>query len=663
MKQITLKKLELSNFKGIRSFTFEPNGANVEIFGDNETGKTTLFDAFNWVLFDKDSLDKKDFEIKKILDEKGTVEHHVDHIVTVSLVVDERPLELKKVYYEKYTKKRGSATEEFSGNTTDYFINGVPSKKKEYDDTVSELVNGKENLFKLITSPTYFNEQLNWKQRRKVLLNVCGDFTDEDVIACDIHLKELPEILGDHSIEDYRKILAAKRKEINQELDRIPIRIDEATRTKPELGGQSETDLKNKAADLQEQINQVDDKISAIRSGGEIDAKRNEIRKIEGLQLEMRNNFQADVHKTIAAKRDQYYDLKTHSDKDLRRSKDIEEQIASNKRKMQKLSLQLEDLRRDWFMLDDRTFEFTGETICSMCGQDLPADKIDAAKEHAEKHFNLRKAQDLEENKRQGLAVKQQLDDLKAEEDKLASEAEKAAARAKAVQPDLDAFQKEIDDLNGGVRSIMDDPDFQTTQNQIKAIELEIKDLQASTDDAVMTENEKKRELKGELATAETALLKFDQVRRIDKRIADLEAEEKRLAKEFEQSEKELNLTDEFIRLKVNLLEERINSKFKIARFKLFAEQINGGLQEVCETTYKGVPYNSMNNASRIKVGLDIINTLSNFYGLSAPIFVDNRESITKMIDIDAQVISLIVSEKDQKLRIEKTKEPLQEVI
>lgn len=662
MKRIELKRLELSNFKGIKQFVLDADGANVNVFGDNATGKTTLFDAFTWLLFDKDSQDKKDFQLKKV-DVSGKEQHHLDHSVSGAFLVDGRPVELQKFFKEKWTKKRGSATSEFSGHTNDYFVNGVPAKKKEFDETVSDLVSGNEDLFKLITSPTYFNEQLNWKQRRKVLLNVCGDLTDEDVIVGNQNLADLPNILDGHDIEDLRKIIAEKRKKINQELDRIPIRIDEAAKSKPELDEQSEAGLKAKVADLQEQINAVDDEIATIRSGGEIDKKRNEIRKIEGRQLELRNNFQKGVHEEIDEKRSEYYTKKSAHDKHIRTIADRKEKIASNERRIKKNEEKAEELRLNWASEDAKQFEFTGETVCAACGQELPADRVEDAKAHAETEFKRIKAQKLEDIQREGKELVDEVERLRKDNEGNAVDTAELSELANLVKQNMDKLQEQIDKLNAGTKSIMDDPEYQETQKRIKALELEIKDLQASTDDAIMAENEKKRVLKGQLASTETALLKFDSVRRIDKRISELEEQEKKLAKEFERTEYELNLTEEFIKTKVNLLEERINSKFEMARFKLFAEQINGGLNEVCETTYKGVPYNALNNAAKINVGLDIINTLSEFKGLSAPIFIDNREAVTHLIDIDAQIISLIVSEADKQLRVEKHNEPVEEAI
>jgi hypothetical protein len=140
----------------------------------------------------------------------------------------------------------------------------------------------------------------------------------------------------------------------------------------------------------------------------------------------------------------------------------------------------------------------------------------------------------------------------------------------------------------------------------------------------------------------------------IEKRIEELKAQEKKLAAEYERLEGELYLTEEFIRQKVSLLEEKINSKFEMARFKLFNVLVNGAVEECCETTYQGVPFSSLNNGARINVGLDIIRTLARHYNFYPPIFIDNREAVTSLIDMgDQQVISLIVSEKDKELRVE----------
>ena len=207
MKNVTLKRLVLENFKGCGNFSMEPAGKNVSVFGDNGTFKTTTFDAFCWLLFGKDSLGQSNFDIKT-LESSGEALHRLEHSVEAVFDFDGEELSLRKVYSEKWTKKRGSAGQEFTGHSVDHWVDGVPSKKKEFDAAVSLICD--EELFRLLTSPRFFNEGLHWQKRREILLSVCGDVSDQDVFASDPKLADLPAILGKHSLEDFRKIIKAR---------------------------------------------------------------------------------------------------------------------------------------------------------------------------------------------------------------------------------------------------------------------------------------------------------------------------------------------------------------------------------------------------------------------------------------------------------------------
>src|SRR5690606_2110005 len=191
-------------FKGIRNFELNTQEKDVNVFGDNAAGKTTLADAFMWLLFDKDSSNRKDFQIKTLKPD-GEPEHGLEHIVEAILELEDRQqIALKKVFQEKWQKKRGSATAEFTGHTTNHFVDGVPVQKKEYDARIAEIAD--ENIFRLLTDPRYFNEVLHWTDRRKLLLEVCGDVSDEEVISSQKALNALKDILGNRTIEQQRKI-------------------------------------------------------------------------------------------------------------------------------------------------------------------------------------------------------------------------------------------------------------------------------------------------------------------------------------------------------------------------------------------------------------------------------------------------------------------------
>lgn len=170
-----LNRLTLRNFKGCRDLTLDFQGRDTSIYGANGTGKTSIADAFSWLLFGKDSKDQANFDIKT-LDENNNPLPGLDHEVEAEMDMGDRTITLKKSYKEVWTKKRGEAAKTFTGHTTDHFLNGVPVQKKEYDAAIADIA--PESLFKLLTNPRYFNDQLHWQDRRKMLLDVCGDVSD-----------------------------------------------------------------------------------------------------------------------------------------------------------------------------------------------------------------------------------------------------------------------------------------------------------------------------------------------------------------------------------------------------------------------------------------------------------------------------------------------------
>ncbi|MFH5779096.1 AAA family ATPase [Heyndrickxia oleronia] len=651
MKTLKLLELNLKNFKGVKSFTLQANGENVKTFGDNATGKTTLFDAFVWVLFDKDSQNKKDFSIKT-LDSKGNELHGLDHEVEAKFLIDGRPLTFRKVYSEKWTKKRGSAQSEFTGHTTDYFIDGVPSKKKEYVDKVATIVD--EEVFKLLTSPSYFNEQLKWQDRRKTLLQVAGDVTDEEVIASQKSLADLPAILEGRSIEDHRKIIAVKRKEINEQLEKIPVRIDEINIGLPDLSGLNKQMLEGAINQINKEIDEKTDQISNIRNGNAITQKQKAIQEIEIELLRIKQEHESES-------KDEIYKLKARiqeeqSNISILNSKleSLKNQKRYNDDNIKRIEESLVQLRQEWQEVNSQEFVHTDACECPTCGQSLPEEQVSAARDKALSQFNLTKAKKLEDINQKGKQGNEQKQKFLSDNESLSKEYEKINSQVSDKNELLSKLDEQLKALESNIIDITENDQYVAKLQERSNLEREINDLRSFAQESILSIQEEIAKLKSERDQYQQDLNKFSIVDQSQKRIDELTQQERKLAAEYEKLEKENFLTEEFIRTKVNLLEEKINSKFKYARFKLFEEQINGGLKETCVTTFNGVPYDSgLNNAARINVGLDIINTLSEHYGLLAPIFIDNREAVTKLIETKSQTISLVVSEKDKVLRVE----------
>lgn len=644
-KNIRLAELHLSNFKGVKSFTLETGGASAKVYGDNATGKTTLFDAFTWLLFDKDSQNKKDFEIKTLSKDNKAVSG-VEHEVSAVLLIDGKSVELKKVYSEKWTKKRGSAKQVFSGHTTDYYVNDVPVKKKEFTEKVNDIIS--EDIFKLITSPSYFNEQMKWQDRLNVLMEIGGAVTDEDVISKNNSLSKLQSILDGKSLDEQKRILAEKRKKITKLLEQYPVRIDEINRSIDDVSDLNHEQLKEELKALESSLMALEDKVRSIRSDAGADRKKRML-QLEGDLQQIMNEYDSKRFQVVNEKKEAYYKAKN----DLSQIQNDLSNLITKKEHLTSFLSQIDkerfELREEWSKKYEESFE-DHQTDCPTCGQSLPEEKIQAAIEK----FNLQKSAFLERIADKGKQLGIEYDNKQNELYEVDEQLQKLNLEEKFKASNLEKLKENMEQAEASIAPLSDNPMYLDKVEELEKINNEIQSYEQETSGAVQTINEQIKEKKQEMKLVLNDLLCIDKAKQALKRIEELKDEERKMADEYNEVEQQSFLIEEFIRTKMNLMEERINSKFKYARFKLFEEQVNGGLTETCETLYEGVPYSKgLNNAARINVGLDIINTLNEHYGISAPIFVDNSEAVTCLIDVNAQVISLIVSDKDKQLRVE----------
>lgn len=655
--------LRLKNFKGIRNFELNTQGKDANIYGDNAVGKTTLVDAFMWLLFDKDSSNRKDFQIKT-LKPNGEPEHGLEHSVEATLQLENgEHIQMKKVYQEKWTKKRGSATAEFTGHTTDHFVDGVPVQKKEYDARIAEIAD--ENIFRLLTDPRYFNEILHWQKRRELLLEICGDVSDAEVIASKKELAKLSDILGNRTIEQHRKVIQARKSEINKELEKIPVRIDEVKRGLPNIDDiTNEKELPKDIAKLREELKAKQEELAQAKAGGQVAEKTKELRLIESQMLDLKNEHRqileerlGEKQKELSSLSSQIYTLKNYIEGEKFAIQSYESQIRS-------LEEKIKILREGWHAENNKVFEFTQSDICYACGRPLPQEQINEAREKALAEFNRLKANNLEAINTEG----KDLAGRKTELEKKSAEAKQAIEKTeidlKALEEKEVALKAEKDTILQGEQPVESTPEYYQLNAKHRDLQDEIRKLEADSSFAVAKIQKEIDTLLEDIRALEQAAARLEARKNGEKRIEELKAEERKLATEYEELERQLYLTEEFIRTKVKLLEEKINSKFKMARFKLFETQVNGALSECCETTYNGVPYSNLNNGARLNIGLDIINTLAEHFGFAPVVFIDNAESVVNILPTKGQQIRLIVSAADKKLRIELAeKEELKEVV
>lgn len=646
-----LISLELTNFKNIKHFVMEAGGEDKNVYGKNGVGKTTLADAYYWLLTDKSSLDKKlDSDIKPANPitgnpmQDGGIEHSVQAVVELE---NKNRIFLKKVYKEKWTKQNGKAEKEFSGHVTSYFINGAPRSKRDFNEFICENIADIEVL-KMVSSTIFFNN-MAWKRQREILLDVCGDISDNDIIAADERLTQLPKILEGKSVNDFIDIVCARKKKINSELDKIPIRIDETTKQLNELGELSvretiETELK----DLRKQQDRARGQISSIQNGSEVKRILNKIDEINNKITAIKNADKLEKETQLMSIKREYYSKKSTLDTIKNNIKVSKDMIEENNKTKQKNADKLNDLRSEYTKIFKSVFD-EKQAICPTCGQVLPQEKID----DAIKKFNTNRANSLKRINETGkkLSIENsEIDnintDLAERIAMLESRQEKSISELQSLKTRIEAMENSVDTSSGYV----DSEEYKNLRRELTGLNKDLNDIQTGNISKIAGLNSTVTQLDLDINSRMEKLALIAQTEKFKKRIEELKAQHKKLGAEFETLEQHLNLVQLFITNKVRMLTNKINDKFTIARFKLFEQQINGGISECCEAiTANGAPYNSaMSNGERVKISLDICATLARHYGKNLPIFVDNAESVTGMQDIDMQKILLIVSHHDE---------------
>jgi DNA repair exonuclease SbcCD ATPase subunit len=624
-KEIALRRITLSDFKGIKEFTADFHKKCTVIRGANKTGKTTLFDAFLWCLFGKDSKGQKNFEIKT-LDGNNKAIPHINHIVEIVLTVNGQEMLFSRNYREKWVKSRGSATAEMSGHETVYSVDGVPVSETEYRKEVSSIID--EETFRLLTSPSYF-PSLDERKQRGILINLVGDISERKL--AETEFAELAKTLGNRTAEEQKKVIASRKTKINEALRELPARIDELKRGSAPT--RSPNEINRDGEKVQERIKELE---AELKPDTRAETVRQKIKAYEWEKAEANRIAISEYRQTVAeaenrerAKQAEYTkalnELTARADKHTRDIKRHQDEIADLSSEKEKISAAFDALLATAAEVDE---------VCPVCGQELPAEKVTAALAK----FNEHKAEQLQAYNKKGIAINRKLEELNTETERLTKELE-------GITADIDCLEKPVSDNTPPPAVTLwdkeNDREYQDLQNELNGISLvsedkiELNRLKLKLD-----------ELNREYFSSENAIKQ-------KKRIAELEKEIKDLQKEYEALEQTLFEIERLMVRKVEMLNERIAEFFPNVRFKLFAEQINGGIAECCQILVDGVPYGKgLNNAAEINAGLEIIDALSKHYRVYAPVWSDNMESVDEVYRLNSQQILLYVDKNEPTLKI-----------
>lgn len=675
--QMILKSLHLENFKGIKELDVNFSD-KTQIKGQNAAGKTTIFDAFTWLLFNKNSAGEEKFNVRP-LDKGGNRIDNVEIKVVAALNVDDREVELSKVQKQNWVKKRGTDTVTLQGNVNSFEIDGYPKSEADFKAYVSSLAQSEE-MFKMLTNPQYFSS-LKWKEQRDILMKLVADFSDVELAKTDVkYAPLLDELEKAPSTDDIRGKFSKALTEWKKKQAEIPVRIDEAEKSKVDVDVAEQelakAGLTRKIADLDNKIANSGSALSELRSkemqlqfdmsgiiqtmNGELTTKR---RKLDRAIIDVDGKID-ELHQKIQSAENQIMDnQKIISEADAER-KDLGVKYNAEKAKaFDETPYQFDESK---WVFDDST------TVCSLCGQQLPSDKIEQLKAD----FEAKKAKAKADAEERLKADRTKFEaDKKAELNRLIALGTKKKNLITELTEKNTELQKSIESLEKQEREVLarkeelfkqlselpEEVNYSQNEEYVKLktehdeVLAKIEKLESEGADSMVDElKTKKSNLQVQLDKVNAIIAKVSMNVEIDERIAELQAEQKEISQKVADQEQMLCLLEEFIRFKLDKISDSINSHFKTVNFKLFEMQLNGGMKDCCECTVNGVDYSDLNSGHRIVAGLDIIRSLSEMYGVSCPIFVDNAESLNEfnVPDMDAQLILLTVSE-DKQLKVE----------
>lgn len=650
MKTIKLKSIHLVNFKSFRDRTVNFDDRTT-ISGMNGLGKTTIFDGFMWALFGKDSKDRKKFDIKT-LDNAGVAIPRIPHEVEVVLDVDGETVSIRRTYSEIWRKARNSASEEFSGHEEERFFNNVPLSVREFDEKVSSVI--KEDLFRYVSDPLYFMSQKEDAQR-ELLFRMAGGVPDAEIIAKNKAFSDLFSAMGSKTIDEYEKEKKYDLSRIVKKKSELPARIDECKRmvsvsedwdaVEKEVSEKVEELAKVDAA-LMDGKNAIDD---ALTKRSEVASKLSDAkirRQNMALKLkESRANESAELKMQLRKAESEAEELAGKID-------DCKKKIEICDKFGHELSKEREVLLEQYRSISAETFSNDGvNTTCPTCGRPYDDSEIALAESEMLERFNADKAARLAKNKEAGLKVRSEIDENNAKVAKLLSE-------MKEYEDSIPALNEKIDEIKvklGNLEMSDEIPEgyFDALDAEIYALETNLSVAPSVTPD---TELQARRDaLNSEIYALKGRLAKRDIIEINRQRIAELETQLHDLGNEEATIEGILFTIDEFSKARSRAISDNVNSMFRLVRFNLFDTLINGKEKEICEASMNGVPYSVLSNGEKIVAGLDVIRAVCKNAGISAPIFIDNSESVSGypdgLLEDMGQMVFLRVTE-DAELKV-----------
>lgn len=647
--EIILNELRLRNFKGCKEANYKLDSKLTNIFGENESGKTTTFDAFTFLMFGKDSSDRADFCVKT-LDKNNNTTKGLSHSVEGVFMIDGSKQTFKRELLENWVKPHGEPKEVFKGHKTNYWVDDVPKKANEYAQMISLLIS--EDLFKLITNPYYFSN-LHWTKRREIVLQVAGEPSNEDVAKGKESFENLLVQLQGKSIDDFKKIIAAKKKLIKEGIADIPARVQEIQMQLPESIDPTEIDKQIKGIEVKiEELNKLSKNEKATNTKYyetyqelsdklvELKGEKNTLTgSLKGKAQEEKESQLSSIRVKLTKKQGEVDALTQCISNRNSIISELHQEIESLKLKKNNFVAQFKEEQAKVFTSDK------SKLVCPTC--ERPYENSEGIQKEMEDRFNTNKTEALSEINRKGKALKESIEEKSMKLRQFKREKEEIEAKISIYFNELETIKQDliIHDAEIEIPAEFTSPEIEVINKKIADAEAKLEvhkanKVQPTTDYSIEINN-----LYSDKESLSSQLKNNEYIEKGNIRIKELTDKQSILSQELADLEGIEYNAECFEKHKIEMMEIDIAKKFLGVRFKMFKELISGGYEPACEILINGVPFDSANHAAQINTGIKIINSLTKHHDIYAPIFVDNAEAVNKVEETNSQIIRLVVIE------------------
>ena len=646
-----LLKLTLENFKGhgLRVVEFSPTITRV--YGANGTGKTSLFDSFCWMLWAKDSDDRTQSGTVSFYpfdpDKQGEVLHNVVVKVEAVLEIDGAQHVLCRTMQEKWTTPNGTELPRFTGNETKLYIDGLAVKANQFDAFVKENINSE--LFKLTSNPRYF-PTLHWKEQRRILMELVGDISNDDVLAADASLEPLRNELASRKPEDCKKLWQQQQKAAVKDLEKTVLLINENRKHLPQIENEADVkaELEAQRLVLMKPLEKAMQEKADILSGTAISKKQAEAKVLES-KLDVIRAEQREKNAAVRKPFDeQIAALEAEAKTAAETVKPYRQTVVNLDNAIRENEEKLKVLQDSWQAVDAE--EFNDE--CPCCHRPYPPEQI--ADQRAA--FNRSKAERLEKIEADGNALFDKNEENKAQRDAAMKEVQRLSKLDLEMPDKRSEIMKQREEAVQALPPMENRRDWFEASEDLKRINHEIEELHIDVKLKLMDAEKAIESAQKPIGDIDVRLAEIKAAEATRALITDYTKQQQTLREQHDELALKLSLIKKFDEIKAVMTTEKVKAILPGMDFKLFNyNNTNEGYTETCELVKDGKPYANLSNGEKIAVGCELIAAISKHYGVSNPVWIDNAEATTKHLETNGQAILLRVSAADAELRIERS--------